>query len=66
MTLASRSKRRDELALECQPMRLASDPAPAKLVDGDELRRFLAGAPVVTDATAVPSPPPARSVFLSR
>ena len=48
------------------PRRLASDPAPAKLVEGDELRRFIAGAAVVTDATAVPSPPPARSVFLSK
>ncbi|MFK4728715.1 fused MFS/spermidine synthase [Agromyces mediolanus] len=48
------------------PRRLASDPAPAKLIDGEELRRFIAGAPVVTDATAVPSPPPARSVFLAK
>ena len=54
------------LPFEAMPRRLASDPAPAKLVDGDELRRFIAGAPVVTDATAVPSPPPARSVFLSK
>jgi len=55
-----------ELPFAGLPRRLASDPAPAKLVDGDELRRFIAGAPVVTDATAVPSPPPARSVFLSK
>ncbi|WP_022889697.1 spermidine synthase [Agromyces italicus] len=48
------------------PRRLASDPAPAKLVDGEELRRFIAGAPIVTDATAVPSPPPARSIFLAK
>ncbi|UOQ88232.1 fused MFS/spermidine synthase [Agromyces endophyticus] len=48
------------------PRRLASDPAPAKLVEGEELRRFIAGAPVVTDATAVPSPPPARSIFLAK
>lgn len=54
------------LPFDGMPRRLASDPAPAKLVDGDELVRFIAGAPVVTDATAVPSPPPARSVFLAR
>ncbi|MCD2441618.1 fused MFS/spermidine synthase [Agromyces sp. SYSU K20354] len=54
------------LPFDAMPRRLASDPAPAKLVEGDELRRFIAGAPVVTDATAVPSPPPARSVFLAK
>ncbi|WP_350349124.1 fused MFS/spermidine synthase [Agromyces sp. G08B096] len=54
------------LPFDRMPRLLASDPAPAKLVEGDELRRFEAGARIVTDATAVPSPPPARSVFLSR
>jgi hypothetical protein len=29
----------------------ASDPFPARVVTGDELRRFASGAPVVTDAT---------------
>lgn len=48
------------------PRLLASDPAPAKLVAGGELSNFIAGAPLVTDATAIPSPPPARSVFLSK
>ena len=28
----------------------ASDPFPARVVTGDELRRFASGAPVVTDA----------------
>ncbi len=56
----------DALPFDAMPRRLASDPAPAKLVDGDELVRFIAGASIVTDATAVPSPPPARSVFLSK
>lgn len=56
----------DPLPFDAMPRRLASDPAPAKLVEGDELVRFIAGAPVVTDATAVPSPPPSRSVFLSK
>ncbi|WP_308797173.1 spermidine synthase [Agromyces silvae] len=55
-----------ELPFETMPRRLATDPAPAKLVEGAELERFVAGARVVTDATAVPSPPPNRSVFLSR
>jgi spermidine synthase len=55
-----------ELPFASMPRRLASDPAPAKLVEGDELARFIAGAPVVTDATAVPSPPPSRSVFLAK
>ncbi|MFE5671083.1 spermidine synthase [Agromyces sp. NPDC056523] len=55
-----------ELPFASLPRRLASDPAPAKLVDGSELVRFIAGAPVVTDATAVPSPPPSRSVFLAK
>jgi spermidine synthase len=56
----------DPLPFDAMPRRLASDPAPAKLVEGDELVRFIAGAPVVTDATAIPSPPPSRSVFLSK
>ena len=55
-----------ELPFAQLPRRLASDPAPAKLVEAEELAHFIAGAPVVTDATAVPSPPPARSVFLAR
>ncbi|GAA1522484.1 fused MFS/spermidine synthase [Agromyces terreus] len=55
-----------ELPFAGLPRRLASDPAPARMVDGAELRNFIAGAPVVTDATAVPSPPPARSIFLKR
>ncbi|WP_150307830.1 spermidine synthase [Planctomonas psychrotolerans] len=45
------------------PRLLAGDSSPAKMVDGRELTDFIAGAPVVTDATAVPSPPPARSIF---
>ena len=55
-----------ELPFASMPRRLASDPSPSKLVEGEELRRFIAGAPVVTDATAVPSPPPSRSVFLAK
>jgi hypothetical protein len=36
---------------------------PAKVVHGAELRSFIAGAPIVTDQTAVASPEPNRSVF---
>jgi spermidine synthase len=43
--------------------RTAADPFPARVVDGDELDRFIAGARVVTDASAGPSPlPPIRLV----
>jgi spermidine synthase len=33
--------------------KVAGDPFPARVVDGDELARFASGAPVVTDATKV-------------
>ena len=54
------------LPLEWLPRLLAAGPHPAKVVAGEELRAFIAGAPVVTDETAVPSPPPAKSVFQVR
>ncbi|MWC00305.1 spermidine synthase [Agromyces seonyuensis] len=54
------------LPFDTMPRRLGSDPAPAKLVDGAELVQFIAGAPVVTDDRAVPSPPPARSIFVTK
>ncbi|PPG98322.1 spermine synthase [Rathayibacter rathayi] len=56
----------DPLPVDTLPRRLASDPAPAKLVQGRELENFVAGALVVTDETATPSPLPARSVFQVR
>lgn len=43
--------------------RCAGDPFPARVVAGRDLTDFVAGAPVVTDATATPSPPPPASVF---
>jgi spermidine synthase len=49
------------LPLEWLPRLLAAGPHPSKAVAGRELRDFIAGAPVVTDAAAKPSPPPARS-----
>lgn len=54
------------MPLEQIPRRLASDPAPSKLVQGRELSDFIAGALVVTDDTATPSPLPARSIFQVR
>lgn len=43
--------------------RLAADPFPARVVTGDRLAVLRAGAPVVTDATAQPSPPPPTGAF---
>jgi hypothetical protein len=54
---------RAPLPLEWLPRLMARGPHPAKVVAGRELRDFVAGARIVTDATAIPSPPPARSVF---
>jgi spermidine synthase len=54
------------LPLDWLPRLLASGPHPAKAVAGTELRRFIAGAPVVTDETSTASPLPARSIFQTR
>jgi hypothetical protein len=54
------------LPLEWLPRLLASGPHPAQAVDGEALDRLVAGARVVTDATATDSPEPDRSVFLER
>jgi spermidine synthase len=51
------------LPLDWLPRLLASGPHPAKAVAGAELKTFAGKAPIVTDATSVPSPPPARSIF---
>lgn len=51
------------LPLEWMPRLLAGGPHPARLLTGRELKDWIAGAPIVTDATAIPSPPPSRSVF---
>jgi spermidine synthase len=55
-----------ELPMDWLPRLMASGPHPAKAVAGKELRDFVAGAPIVTDATAIPSPPPARNIFQVR
>lgn len=55
-----------ELPFEWMPRLLAAGPHPSKVVIGTELREFIAGAAVVTDGTAVPSPPPTKNVFQVR
>jgi spermidine synthase len=42
---------------------LAADPFPARLVHGDDLDTFVAGAPTITDADAELSPVPPPGVF---
>ena len=46
--------------------RTAGDPFPGRLIDGEELDRFAAGARPVTDAEAVPAPAPPLDLFDSR
>jgi spermidine synthase len=43
--------------------RAAADPFPARLVEGAELGRFIAGSTPITDARAEPSPPPPPGAF---
>jgi spermidine synthase len=54
---------RSEALLDMLPRLLAGGPHPAKAVSGTELVEFIASAPIVTDATAVPSPSPNKSIF---
>jgi len=42
---------------------VAGDPMPGRVLDGDEIIRFAAGARVVTDADARPSPAPPPEAF---
>lgn len=55
-----------DLPLEWMPRLLAGGPHPASVVRGADLRNWIAGAPIVTDQSSTPSPPPARSVFQVR
>lgn len=57
---------RGRLPLEWMPRLLAGGPHPSKVVTGNELKEWIAGAPITTDATAIPSPPPTRSIFQVR
>jgi spermidine synthase len=43
--------------------RTAGDPFPARVVSGDDLARFTAGAKPITDAVAEPSPAPPLEIF---
>jgi len=54
------------LPLDWLPRLLAGGPHPSKAVAGAELDAFTAGAAIATDATAIPSPPPSRSIFQVR
>jgi spermidine synthase len=54
------------LPIEWMPRLLAGGPHPSKVVAGHELRDWIGGAAIVTDATAVRSPPPSKSIFQSR
>lgn len=49
--------------LEWLPRLLAGGPHPARQLEGDEFREFVRGTAPVTDASAVPSPKPARELF---
>jgi spermidine synthase len=52
-----------QLPFDWMPRLLAAGPHPSKIVAGAELRDFVASAQVVTDASAVPSPPPSKGIF---
>ncbi|GAA4749267.1 fused MFS/spermidine synthase [Amnibacterium soli] len=54
---------RDEGMLDWLPRLVAAGPHPAQAVSGDELRKVVRNASVVTDATASPSPDPGRGIF---
>jgi len=45
------------------PRLMAAGPHPAQAVFGDDFAEFARGGLIVTDATATPSPPPARTIF---
>lgn len=57
---------RRELPIDALRKLAASDSYPARVLHGDELRDFVAGATPVTDATASPSPAPPAGTFAAR
>jgi hypothetical protein len=57
---------RAPLPTDWLPRLLASGPHPSKTVAGREFSDWLAGAPIATDATAIPSPPPSKSFIQLR
>lgn len=54
------------LPIEWMPRLLARGPHPSKVVAGRDLVDWMAGASIVTDHTAIPSPPPAKNIFQTR
>ncbi|MFD1722241.1 spermidine synthase [Amnibacterium endophyticum] len=54
---------KDPAPLDWLPRLVAAGPHPARAVSGEELDALVAGAAVVTDATAHPSPDPGRGIF---
>lgn len=48
---------------EWLPRLLAGGPHPAKAVSGTEMTQFIGSAPIVMDATAIPSPTPNKTLF---
>lgn len=54
---------REPLPLDWMPRLMARGPHPAAVLAGRELRDWTAGAAVVTDQTAAPSPAPTASIF---
>jgi spermidine synthase len=54
---------RDPLPVGALTRRAAGDPMPARMLHGEDLSRFAAGAKPVTDADARPSPVPPADVF---
>lgn len=54
------------LPFEWMPHLLAAGPHPSKVVTGPELKAFIGGASIVTDATAIQSPPPSKNIFQVR
>jgi len=54
---------RDPLPLAWLPRLMARGPHPAAVLAGRELIDWTAGAPVVTDQTAIPSPAPSAGLF---
>jgi hypothetical protein len=54
------------LPLEWMPRLMARGPHPATVTAGADLVRWIAGAPVVSDHTAVPSPAPTLGIFTTQ
>src|SRR6185437_3303154 len=52
-----------ELPVDRLERRAAGDPFPGRLVYGDDLDKFVAGAKPITDADAEPSPAPPSDVI---